>query len=729
MFWFYLAITLLTAGLSVSLYFLMKNKQQKSKDLVFKILGWVFFAVFVFRFFSHDSFSDLVQFNMPQYGSKFLVVLTSLLRWSCNIYVLLLSTIPCVKSKNLRNLVVLVALPFVALNFIFFARNVHCFIGFGKSLLNYRVFQYALELIVAFTMCFYLIFVLKHKIEYKSNKKEFWLNILKTLPLIMLMAFQLEIPQQWFGTTEVVLDFMTFAQHVWIFLLLVMLVGIHYGLKDKSEDVKYASMLLLSVSMFYQYFGKMTYISTLFAGQAISLTSLPFHICNLATALIPLALVTKNMFLFSFTYYVNVFGALIAIIIPNVDSGVISYAFLVFAYEHSFAFLCPILFVSLGLMPRTKKSNLKFAIASFTCYFVMAVILNVWFFNYDSGVNYFFLGNDFLPNKIALLKTVKELLVVRFKLGSLNFALYPLFYLVVYLGFLLVMFIAYFIYKILYRYFDESRAVADAVKKEEKDYLEFIKQLNGKSIDSPVKKEEGIMIKFEHVSKKYKSNDFYSVKDFNLEVKDGEVFGFLGSNGAGKSTTIKALVGILPLTEGHIYVDGFDVEKQPLQTKKLIGYVPDNHAVYERLSGRMYVNYIADLFGVPKENRGIIDELAKKFNLLEALDKPIKTYSHGMKQKITIISALVHDPKVWVLDEPLTGLDPQSCYEVKQIMREHANKGNTVFFSSHIIEVVEKVCDRVAIIYKGQLKGVYDMKELEEKNQSLVEIFMNSQKE
>ena len=730
MVWFQVSIFLITIIAFGLMYHFLKDKDDKLKLRIFKILGLLFFVVFLFRLFSEDTFHQLVQFNMPEYGSNAVVVLTSLLRWSLNFCVLMLTIIPFVKSKNLNNILCAIVFPLLCLNFIFFARHIRCFIGFETSILNYRTFQFSLELVLGLLMCLYLIVILKHKFDYKSDKKGFWLTFAKTVPFILLMSIPLDILEQWFGPSDIVLDFMTFAQHVWIFMLIVLALGIHKGLKNKSEDIKYAALLIISVSMFYQYFGKWNYVGLLFSGGAIQPHMLPFHICNLATAIIPLALITKNMFLFSFTYYVNVAGALIAILMPNVDVGIMSYSFLVFAYEHSFAFILPILFVSLGIMPRTKKSNLKFAIASFSCYFLLAVILNVFFFNFDSTVNYFYLGNNFLPNKIGILKTVKEAVAINFSIGNLTFLMYPLFYLLVYLGFLAIMILTFFTYKGIYKYTDGSIQIKNAVNEDNREYLDFIKSLNGKPVYEPVKKEEGIMIKFENFSKKYSSNDFYSVKDFNLEVKEGEVFGFLGSNGAGKSTTIKSLVGILPFSEGKIYVDGYDVSKQPLETKKLIGYVPDNHAVYERLTGRQYINFIADLFEVSQEAREkSMNELAEKFNLVGALDKPIKTYSHGMKQKITIMSALVHNPKLWVLDEPLTGLDPQSSYEVKQYMREHANAGNTVFFSSHIIEVVEKICDRVAIIYKGKLKGVYDIKELEKNNESLVDIFINSQKD
>jgi len=234
------------------------------------------------------------------------------------------------------------------------------------------------------------------------------------------------------------------------------------------------------------------------------------------------------------------------------------------------------------------------------------------------------------------------------------------------------------------------------------------------------------MIKISHFSKRYGNADNYSVEDFSLDIHEGEVFGFLGHNGAGKSTLIKSMVGIQSITDGKIEICGYDISKQPLQAKALIGYVSDNHAVYEHLTGREYVNYVADLYRVKKAQRDeIINKYIDMFELREAFDNQIKSYSHGMKQKLVVISALVHNPKVWILDEPLTGLDPTSAYEVKECMLEHAKKGNIVFFSSHVIEVVEKICDKIAIIKKGKLQGVFDLKELKEKNIELEQLYMN----
>lgn len=234
------------------------------------------------------------------------------------------------------------------------------------------------------------------------------------------------------------------------------------------------------------------------------------------------------------------------------------------------------------------------------------------------------------------------------------------------------------------------------------------------------------MVEIKNLTKSYGNSQVNAVENLSISVKPGEIFGFLGSNGAGKSTTIKCLVGIYPFQQGDILINGVSVKTEPLKAKQQLGYVSDNHAVFERLTGREYVNHIANLYKVStKDMEERCERLLKLFNLTGAFDNPIKSYSHGMKQKITVIAALVHDPAVWVLDEPLTGLDPQSAYQLKKVMKQHAQKGRTVFFSSHILDVVENLCDRCCIIEKGHLKGVYDLKELKEKGESLEEIFMS----
>ncbi|MDA1549040.1 ABC transporter ATP-binding protein [Bacillus tropicus] len=235
------------------------------------------------------------------------------------------------------------------------------------------------------------------------------------------------------------------------------------------------------------------------------------------------------------------------------------------------------------------------------------------------------------------------------------------------------------------------------------------------------------MIEITNVSKSYNGST-YAVKDLSLSVPSGEIFGFLGPNGAGKSTTIKMITGIHGVDKGTITINGIDIMKNPMEAKRTFGYVPDSPDMFLRLKGIEYLNFMADMYEVPKEVRQErIESLAKKFDLYNALSDQIQSYSHGMRQKIVIIGVLVHEPDVWILDEPLTGLDPKSAYILKEMMREHANKGKIVFFSTHVLEVAEKLCDRVAIINKGnlQFKGNLDeMRDHFKSNESLEKMFL-----
>lgn len=238
---------------------------------------------------------------------------------------------------------------------------------------------------------------------------------------------------------------------------------------------------------------------------------------------------------------------------------------------------------------------------------------------------------------------------------------------------------------------------------------------------------EKSMIKIENVTKEYKKNKKV-IDNLNLEIKDGEIFGFLGPNGAGKTTTIKMMTGILEINKGDIFIDNKSITKEPIEAKKRIGLVSDNPDVFLKLKGIEYLNFIADVYEVSTEDRQKeIKELAKKFEIFNVLDNKIESYSHGMRQKLIIIGALLHRPKNWILDEPMTGLDPKSSFELKNMMREHAKNGNTVFFSTHILDVAERLCDRIGIIDKGKLLfvGTYDDLKIELKEKkSLEELFM-----
>lgn len=220
------------------------------------------------------------------------------------------------------------------------------------------------------------------------------------------------------------------------------------------------------------------------------------------------------------------------------------------------------------------------------------------------------------------------------------------------------------------------------------------------------------MISINNVTKTYGSG-IKAVDGLTLEIRKGEIFGFLGPNGAGKTTTIKMVTGILPPDEGSIHINGHDMAKNPISAKMEIGFVSDDPNVFERLKGLEYLNFMADIYKVPAEGRKErILELAGEFEMTNALDDKIQSYSHGMKQKIVVMGVLIHDPDVWILDEPLSGLDPKSSFTLKKIMRDHADKGNTVMFSTHVLEVAEKVCDRIAVINKGKILFVGTLQEM-----------------
>lgn len=235
------------------------------------------------------------------------------------------------------------------------------------------------------------------------------------------------------------------------------------------------------------------------------------------------------------------------------------------------------------------------------------------------------------------------------------------------------------------------------------------------------------MISIKNVSKSYKKENKV-VDNLNLEINNGEIFGFLGPNGAGKTTTIKMITGILDITEGDILVDNNSIIKNPLEAKKLIGLVPDNPDSFLKLKGIEYLNFIADVYDVSTECRiKKVDELSKLFELENVLNNKINGYSHGMRQKLIIIGSLLHEPQNWILDEPMTGLDPKASFELKNIMREYAKENKTVFFSTHVLDVAEKLCDRIGIINEGKLLfvGTYEeMKRELKKNKSLEELFM-----
>lgn len=235
------------------------------------------------------------------------------------------------------------------------------------------------------------------------------------------------------------------------------------------------------------------------------------------------------------------------------------------------------------------------------------------------------------------------------------------------------------------------------------------------------------MISLKNISKTYGSSGKKAVDNLSLDVADGKITGFIGPNGAGKTTTLKMITGVLSPDEGSVTLNGIDMSTAPLEAKKQFGFVADSPDSFLRVKGIEYLNFMADIYGVPTDIRNnFIENVAKRFEMEDALGSRILSYSHGMRQKIMVMGALIHNPSVWILDEPLTGLDPRSAYELKEMMKEHAAAGNSVLFSTHVLEVAEKLCDQIAIINRGVLMYLGTLDDLRARypEQSLEDIFL-----
>ena len=494
-------------------------------------------------------------------------------------------------------------------------------------------------------------------------------------------------------------------------------------LKDKPTEVSRMILIYASLAFLWAYIGRWE------LEEFKNLANWPLHLCNTAMFLTPLCLVFKMKRLFNFCLFINVLGAFFAMLMPHelLEWGVVGTERVSYWLNHYAAFAMPLLIISLGIFKRPKFKQFVYAVVALAGYFGLTLFLNAYLTQKTGSVcDFFFTNSDFIVSKLGLWAERTRDFTVIFNFRGYDLTFYPIYQSIFLAAYILFAVGVWFLYAILFGAIDRD---ADRCRKErsyKKMKKDLKKYLGGKPDTASISGNDAPSLVIKNFSKRYGKNKHYSVNNVSFEVKGGEIFGFLGPNGAGKSTIIKSIVGIQTITSGNIEICGYDVEKQPVAAKMNTAFVPDHYALYENLTGREYINYIADLFEVSKQDRDeFINKYVDLFQLTGAFDNQMKTYSHGMKQKITIMSALVHNPKVWILDEPLTGLDPTSIHEVKECMKEHAAKGNIVFFSSHIIDVVEKLCDKIAIIKKGQLRAYKSMQELNEQGIELENYYLN----
>lgn len=691
----------------ITTYLILKHKKIEISNTVKKIVSGVLAVVFVFRFMlGQDALKNIFALNNSPIESNALTAISLILNWAFYSVVLLVILYPFFKNSQFASIIKYYGtiVTLLCAGFIYYLSTgivgVNAYNGF-----QIRTLLMGVEIGITLAYCF-VVFMENDK--FKIKKSDLWGGVyiagmlLATMPPYMLEAL--------FGNFRIWFDLKELApaHRVILYLSILIPIALYLLLKNKNKEMVRGILLyislgtLLSFSVSYKF------------ENFLHVTSWPFHLCNTAMYIIPLCLIFKWEKLFYFTYFINVLGAFLAMAMPNYAEGLnlFSTRIVNFYINHYIAFFMPLLMVALRVYERPKLKQFKYSMIGFGIYFVLVLILNAWFSNYGT-VDYFFLNSDFIAEKLGTWAEDLRDIVWSFIINDLSFTFYPLYQFLFFLVYVALGAAMWFVYEQAYAFADMMVDINARNKKIKADLLALQVASAKKSEEEMINTETKLeLIDF---SKRYGSSKVYAVQNANLEIHGGEIFGFLGHNGAGKSTIIKSIVGIQPITSGTIKVCGYDVDKQPVLAKKQIGFVPDHYALYEKLTGREYVNYIADLYEVSKEERNErIENYVKLFELENAFDNQIKTYSHGMKQKITIMSALVHNPKVWILDEPLTGLDPNSIYQVKECMKAHAKAGNIVFFSSHIIDVVESICDRIAVIKKGKILTTKTMKEIEQ---------------
>ncbi len=703
--------------LFIALYFIFRKQINKKLSFVMKGVSLFLAVCFFIRYFSssHSIFQDVSALSGGPF-SPFVTFMTALMVWLSVAIVIILMMLPFFKFDVLKNYAKTFCLVVSILNIGFMSQIIYSFTGTYDLSLGGGF--YAIEVGISFVYSLYIFLTNGY---FKISKKQ-GLEMLACLPIVLLFSIPPFIPQTFFGNIGSLAskDFALYHR-LYLYLCFIVLFGLYFLLRNRNRE--YIRMALLYISL-------VTLVSYCFDydfHRFIEPTRWPLHLCNTAMFITPICLMFKVEKVFYFTLFINVLGALLAMFMPNYGDtlGALSPTVVRFWTNHIMAFAMPLLIILLGIYQRPKLKHFYYSMVGFLIYYVFVLIVNAWFTNYDASVDFFFINSDFVAEKLG---TWAENLRVpwSFNIGSLTFTFYPLYQFLYFLVYTVLGLGVWFVYVWIFQMQDFYNMVRGKNKKIKLDSLALKQKYNQKEVDKCMNEASKDKLVISGVYKQYGNNKRYSAENVSLQVKAGEILGFLGPNGAGKSTIIKCVVGIQPATKGSIEINGYDIQKQPEMAKAQFGFVPDHYALYEKLTGREYINYIADLYNVEKQDRDErLAKLLKSLNMEQAIDNKIATYSHGMKQKIAIMSALVHNPKLWILDEPLTGLDPTSIYEVKECMREHAKAGNIVFFSSHIIDVVEKICDRIVIIKNGRIVKSVTMKKLQKDNINLEEFYLN----
>jgi ABC-2 type transport system ATP-binding protein len=699
------------------------SNKEKFLTLINRTFAMILVIVFLFRFYSsHDYIQNVIALK-SDFMSEWQVAIGAILIcwWVGAILFAVIGQF--FNSKELKTIVRFIVTPVTLLLIIFLPFAFESVVGYFDGTISYQAILMGLELGI---LCYFSCTSWIENKNFKLNSHEVYTIIVGLILFLICTMNDYVVPNLfglYVGGLSAPMDLN--LPHRIIIILAFALPVLYFNLLY-SFDIKNRRALLLFISL-ATFFG---YVSIHRYETFTSVPNLPLHLCNLAMYIMPLTLIFKSHFLFYFTVFINVFGALMAMLMPNYDSGIAVLSIQVFEFfiNHLYAFFMPVLIMLLGIYGRPKFKYLLYSVIGFLIYYCTVAFIDIyWEGRFGVDIDFFFLNSDFLPDKFGRPgeRLYENITVI--EVNGYEYTIrvpFLILYFVVYVG---LTFVMWFVYEVLFKAVDGTISLHEKRHQYNEDKKAFLKMQKENPVMKKTKDYSAIpaTLDIEHLSKSYTDKGPMIVNDFNLHLKGGKIYGFLGKNGAGKSTIIKSIVGMHNFNQGSIKVCGFDVLHETIDAKICLGFVPDHYALYESLTGRQYINYIATLYGVKKEDLLVREKhLVDRLELTKAYDHPIRTYSHGMKQKITIISALIHEPKVWILDEPMTGLDPNSIFQIKTLMKEYARSGNIVFFSNHIIDVVENLCDEIIIIKHGEIVKETSMEELNKNNIGLEKLFL-----
>jgi ABC-2 type transport system ATP-binding protein len=562
----------------------------------------------------------------------------------------------------------------------------------GNYFLKADSYQYQLKLILLFIQVCCLELIIGLNLVFERSK--FKLTDIKNLVLIILGSLVLTLPHgivsAFLNKAGGNLSILSIYQLVYLLVAVIYISLCYLFLSKLSLKAKQQAISLMSLAVSIQYLKYFTYTPLQFWNS-------PLHICNLGSLLLSVSALTKNRTLFLFTYYVNVIGALAALLAPLINDDFFHFATINYLFSHTNLVLIPILSVLLGIQKRPKKKEIIPVIFAFISYYVFSVVLGSFLFIYDGNVNFFYVIKDSITQFVPALKFLRN-----YQLVINKAVLYPAYQLTIMVIYIVLFYVFDSLYSLLY-HFEDFHSEIRTITQLQKQSKKLTPNLTSYDLHN--------LVKINNLNLSY-SNGYKALTNINFNIKRGEIIWLVGHNGAGKTSLIKAIAGILNHQQGNIIVNGYEQNMQLKMYKKSIGYASDNQREFDSFTAREYLDYLCVLNQVTYVQRLFIPKALKMLALSDYYDRPILSYSHGMKQKLAIISAILHQPDLLILDEPLSGLDIQSINEVKLFLKEYTKSGRSIIYSSHLFDVKYPLFDNLIMMKNGMVSGIYEASEI-----------------